>query len=309
MQDQEDVLSLRGDYMADGKTVKIIVAAHKAFRMPQDEMYLPLHVGAEGKKDQNGQPLDIGFVRDNTGDNISLKNPGYCELTGLYWAWKNLDAEYIGLAHYRRHFSLHRTRDPFDGVLKYSELVPLLRRKRVIVPKKRRYYIESLYNHYKHTHYISQLDETRRIIEEKYPDYLPSFDRVVRRTWGHMFNMMIMERGLVDEYCRWLFDILFELEKRVKAGMVEMPPLSSFQARFYGRISEIIFNVWLDDCLRTGKLSKKDIYEIPCRFMEKENWFRKVWGFLKAKFFGVRYEVLDASHALPEPMNDGEKIN
>ena len=309
MQDQEEVLSLRGDYMADGKTVKIIVAAHKAFRMPQDEMYLPLHVGAEGKKDQNGQPLDIGFVRDNTGDNISLKNPGYCELTGLYWAWKNLDADYIGLAHYRRHFSLHRTRDPFDGVLKYSELVPLLRRKRVIVPKKRRYYIESLYNHYKHTHYISQLDETRRIIEEKYPDYLPSFDRVVRRTWGHMFNMMIMERGLVDEYCRWLFDILFELEKRVKAGMVEMPPLSSFQARFYGRISEIIFNVWLDDCLRTGKLSKKDIYEIPCRFMEKENWFRKVWGFLKAKFFGVRYEVLDASHALPEPMNDGEKIN
>ena len=295
--------------MADGKTVKIIVAAHKAFRMPQDAMYLPLHVGAEGKKDQNGQPLDIGFVRDNTGDNISLKNPGYCELTGLYWAWKNLDADYIGLAHYRRHFSLHRTRDPFDGVLKYSELVPLLRRKRVIVPKKRRYYIESLYNHYKHTHYISQLDETRRIIEEKYPDYLPSFDRVVRRTWGHMFNMMIMERGLVDEYCRWLFDILFELEKRVKAGMVEMPPLSSFQARFYGRISEIIFNVWLDDCLRTGKLSKKDIYEIPCRFMEKENWFRKVWGFLKAKFFGVRYEVLDASHALPEPMNDGEKIN
>ena len=295
--------------MADGKTVKIIVAAHKAFRMPQDEMYLPLHVGAEGKKDQNGQPLDIGFVRDNTGDNISLKNPGYCELTGLYWAWKNLDADYIGLAHYRRHFSLHRTRDPFDGVLKYSELVPLLRRKRVIVPNKRRYYIESLYNHYKHTHYISQLDETRRIIEEKYPDYLPSFDRVVRRTWGHMFNMMIMERGLVDEYCRWLFDILFELEKRVKAGMVEMPPLSSFQARFYGRISEIIFNVWLDDCLRTGKLSKKDIYEIPCRFMEKENWFRKVWGFLKAKFFGVRYEVLDASHALPEPMNDGEKIN
>ena len=295
--------------MADGKTVKIIVAAHKAFRMPQDEMYLPLHVGAEGKKDQNGQPLDIGFVRDNTGDNISLKNPGYCELTGLYWAWKNLDADYIGLAHYRRHFSLHRTRDPFDGVLKYSELVPLLRRKRVIVPKKRRYYIESLYNHYKHTHYISQLDETRRIIEEKYPDYLPSFDRGVRRTWGHMFNMMIMERGLVDEYCRWLFDILFELEKRVKAGMVEMPPLSSFQARFYGRISEIIFNVWLDDCLRTGKLSKKDIYEIPCRFMEKENWFRKVWGFLKAKFFGVRYEVLDASHALPEPMNDGEKIN
>ena len=130
--------------MADGKNVKIIVAAHKAFRMPDDDMYLPVHVGAEGKTDADGQPLDIGFVKDNMGDNISLKNPGYCELTGLYWAWKNLDADYIGLAHYRRHFSLHKTREPFDGVLKYSELEPILQTKKVIVPKKRRYYIESL---------------------------------------------------------------------------------------------------------------------------------------------------------------------
>ena len=276
--------------MAEGKTVKIIVAAHKAFRMPEDEMYLPLHVGAEGKTSEDGQPLDIGFAKDNTGDNISLKNSGYCELTGLYWAWKNLREDYIGLAHYRRHFSLHNTSDPFDGVLKYSELAPMLGSIRVFLPKKRRYYIENLYNHYKHTHYISQLDETRAIIAEKYPDYLPSFDRVVKRTWGYMFNMMIMERGLVNEYCAWLFDILFELESRVDSGKVNMPELTPFQARFYGRISEIIFNVWLDHSLRTGVITKKDIHEIPCRFMEKVDWFKKIRGFLKAKFFGVRYE-------------------
>ena len=66
--------------------------------MPKDEMYLPVHVGAEGKD-------DIGYQKDNTRDNISVKNPFFCELTGLYWAWKNLDADYIGLAHYRRHFT------------------------------------------------------------------------------------------------------------------------------------------------------------------------------------------------------------
>lgn len=290
-----DTPGLRGENMADGKTVKIIVAAHKAFRMPDDEMYVPLHVGAEGKTDENGQPLDIGFIKDNTGDNISLKNPGYCELTGLYWAWKNMYADYIGLAHYRRHFSLRKTRDPFDGVLKFAELEPMLESKKVIVPEKRKYYIESLYNHYKHTHYISQLDETRSIIAEKYPEYLPSFDKVVKRRWGYMFNMMIMERGLADEYCSWLFDILFELEKRVNEGRVEMPELSTFQARFYGRVSEIIFNVWLKHSLDTGKLSPKEIAEIPCRFMEKENWLKKGWGFLMAKFFGRRYEVRDAS--------------
>ena len=85
--------------------IKIIVAAHKKYWMPDDDMYLPLHVGAEGKTDENGQPLDLGYTKDNTGDNISSKNANYCELTGMYWAWKNLDADYIGLAHYRRHFS------------------------------------------------------------------------------------------------------------------------------------------------------------------------------------------------------------
>lgn len=57
--------------------------------MPKDEMYLPLHVGAEGKFDASGKPLDLGYTKDNTGENISEKNSYFCELTGLYWAWKN----------------------------------------------------------------------------------------------------------------------------------------------------------------------------------------------------------------------------
>ena len=277
--------------MTEGRTVKIIVASHKAFRMPDDEMYIPLHVGVDSNRDESGRTQDFGFAKDNTGDHISARNPGYCELTGLYWAWKNLRADYIGLVHYRRHFTLHRTRDPFDGVMKYSELEPMLGRYRLFVPKKRRYYIDTLYNHYKYTHYISQLDETRTIIGEKYPDYLPSFDRVVNRTGGYMVNMMIMESGLLGEYCTWLFDVLFELERRVKDGRVSMPPLSTFQARFYGRVSEIIFNVWLDYQIRTDRIDKKEIHELPCRFMENEHMVRKAIALIMAKFFGRRYDT------------------
>ena len=87
-------------------SVKVIIAAHKKYQMPHDDMYIPLHVGAEGKLDQDGKKLDLGYVKDNTGDNISKLNPSFCELTGLYWAWKNIDADYIGLAHYRRHFCI-----------------------------------------------------------------------------------------------------------------------------------------------------------------------------------------------------------
>ena len=66
--------------------VQIVVATHKKYKMPQDDMYLPLHVGAEDKIDKDGNPLDFGYQKDNTGDNISHLNPSYCELTGLYWA-------------------------------------------------------------------------------------------------------------------------------------------------------------------------------------------------------------------------------
>ena len=78
--------------------IKILVAAHKQYWMPEDSVYLPLHVGAEGK-------ADLGYTKDNMGDNISAKNPNFCELTGLYWAWKNLEADYVGLVHYRRYFT------------------------------------------------------------------------------------------------------------------------------------------------------------------------------------------------------------
>ena len=82
--------------------IKIIIATHKKYWMPQDDMYLPIHVGAEGKT------LDLGYQKDNVGENISKKNANYCELTGLYWVWKNLDADFMGLAHYRRHYWLNK---------------------------------------------------------------------------------------------------------------------------------------------------------------------------------------------------------
>ena len=267
------------------KTVTIIVAAHKAYPMPADGMYLPLHVGAEGKTDASGKPLDLGFAKDNTGENISALNPSFCELTGLYWAWKHLDADWIGLAHYRRHFSLRRGGDDlFDRVLTEQELLPLLEDARVIVPKKRRYYIETLYSHYAHTHYADQLDTTREIIAERCPDYLESFDAVVNRTWGYMFNMMILPRELLSEYCAWLFDILFELQNRM-AGV----ELDAFQARFYGRVSEIIFNVWLDRQLRSGAIAPDQVRELPCLHMEPVNWWKKGTAFLKAKFIHQKY--------------------
>jgi len=261
------------------KSVTVIIAAHKKYRMPTDKMYLPVHVGAKGKDSIEN------YQRDDEGENISDFNPCFCELTGLYWAWKNLDTDYIGLAHYRRHFSFHpHTKVLWDAVLKESEIDGDIGRVKVFVPKKRWYYIETLYSHYAHTHHIFQLDETRRIIEEQCPEYLGSFDKAVKQRWGYMFNMMIMERGLFNDYCSWLFDILFELKRRL--GEEGLTP---FHSRYYGRISEIIFNVWLLEQQKVGKIKSSEIKEVPFIHMEKINWWKKGGAFLKAKFMGKKY--------------------
>ena len=269
----------------DMYSVKIVIATHKKYRMPTDLMYLPLHVGAEGKKNGDGKDLDLGYTKDNTGDNISNLNASFCELTGLYWAWKNLDTDYIGLAHYRRHFALKRMGNLWDRVLTYEQLKPYLGKVKIFTPNKRRYYIETLYSHYAHTHYSNQLDMTRQVIRERYPDYVDSYDRVLKRSYAYMFNMMIMEKKLLDDYCSWLFDILFEVGKRID-GL----ELSAFQGRYFGRISEIIFNVWLDFKIVSGEIDKTQLMEIPCIHMEKINWWKKGTAFLKAKYFRKKYE-------------------
>lgn len=265
------------------KNVKIIIATHKLYWMPEDKVYLPLHVGAEGKIDESGKTLDLGYVKDNVGDNISTKNPYYCELTGLYWAWKNLDCEYLGLVHYRRHFSNKNKIQLWmngkeQSVITGKELDKFLDNYEGIVPKKRRYYIESLYSHYAHTHYEEHLIKTREIIEKIYPEYVSTFDKVMKQTYGYMFNMFIMKKSIADEYCEWLFRVLGQLEKRI-----DYRQYNAFQARLFGRVSELLFNVWLEQ-------NKIEVKELNTIHMEKINWFIKGKAFLKAKFRNRKFE-------------------
>lgn len=257
------------------KDVKIIVATHKRYIMPEDSIYLPVQAGREGREDLRYQP-------DNTGDNISSKNPFYSELTALYWAWKNLDSDYIGLAHYRRLFSMKRKmfgspESKVNYAINGEQLDKLFDETDIILPKKRYYFIENLYSHYKHTMYIEPLDETRKIIEEKYPNYLKEFDKLQKRTSAHIFNMFIMKKEFLNQYCTWLFDILFELEKRIDINQYD-----EFHSRFFGRVSELLLDVWL----KTNNLTYK---EVNFMYIEKVNWPKKITFFLKAKFIGKKY--------------------
>ncbi|MGN0361336.1 MAG: DUF4422 domain-containing protein [Bilifractor sp.] len=267
----------------NNKKIRLLIACHKKCEVPSDPVYLPLHVGAEGKE-------SFGFTGDNTGDNISTKNPVYCELTGLYWAWKNLDCDYLGLVHYRRYFTLKSKREQkklglLQSVLTGDELRGLLVKYRVLVPKRRHYYIETVYSHYAHTFDGSQLDHTREILVRMYPDYVSEFDRFMKQTSAYIFNMFVMPKDLADAYFAWLFSILSELEK-----VVDTSGMTPFDARYAGRVSERLFNVWLMHQVDTGGIQKGEIGEVPYLYLGKIDWKRKITGFLGAKFLHRKYE-------------------
>lgn len=251
-------------------TVKVIVAAHKPYEMPSDKMYFPVHVGAYGKK-------SIGYQRDDEGENISSLNPYFCELTGLYWAWKNLVEDYIGLVHYRRLFTMN------GHILTESDIRPYLGKIKVFTPTKRKYYIETLKSHYDHTHYPEHLDVTKSVVKKLYPEYLDAYEKAISRRWGYMFNMMIMKKELLNDYCTCLFNILNEVFKQI-----DTTDYQAFTKRYVGRMSEILFNVWLEKKISTGELKSSELKELKCNV--EENWMVKISAFLKAKFFGKKYE-------------------
>lgn len=250
--------------------IKIIVATHKEYRMPQDKMYLPVHAGRAVSINNLSN-----YAGDDTGENISAKNKNYCELTCLYWAWKNLQADYIGLSHYRRHFSMNSKKDKWQRIASGEYIEKLLESYDVILPKKRNYFIETTYQQYIHAHNKQDLDKTEEILEEFYPQYISEYKNVMDSTKGHRFNMMIMKKDIFDSYCEWLFDILFKLEERLDISVY-----TDNDKRVFGFVSERLLDVWIET---QQKETNFKYTELPVVNMEKQNWLKKGTNFIKRK--------------------------
>ena len=199
----------------------VAVATHKPYKMPDEPIYLPLHVGAELHPD--ALPDMQG---GNTRDNSSALNASYSELIGLYWLWKNCDAQYKSLVHYRRLLGSadkaeQHQKDPYEKLVDGPELLSFLSDKDVVLAKQRNYYIETVYGHYSHTLDGSQLDKMRGILSECCPKYLPAWDNLMKSTCVHVFNMFVMPASMFDAYCAWLFPLLDELGQRIDTSEMD----------------------------------------------------------------------------------------
>lgn len=214
--------------------MKIYVVSHKKAKLPKEDIYRQIFVG----KQRNG---DSKLLTDAVGDNISAKNPYYCELTALYWIWKNGSDDIEGLVHYRRYFFRNKFSKSFNNLLRKKDIEREVANNKVILPEKRYIKNANVKEHYSRHHNESDLIICRNIIKEKYPEYLQSFDTVMERRFIYPYNMIIAKKDLIDHYSEWLFDILFEAEKRI-----DLSEYDDYNKRVFGFLSERLLNVWIE---------------------------------------------------------------
>lgn len=214
--------------------VKLFVVSHKKFKCPQNNIYKAILVGNK----------DFEFpdsFRDDTNINIAHKNSNYCELTALYWIWKNISSDILGICHYRRYFSKSKCSKEEKFFLNEEDILGAFKEYDIIMPEPNRWSVsvsEMYYNYGEGKK--KDLDLLREIIKETEIQYLDDFDKIMSSNSASYRNMFITKQNLFNEYCEWLFSILENLEKRV-----DLTGYTKEEARIYGYLSEILLNVWV----------------------------------------------------------------
>jgi hypothetical protein len=222
--------------------VKILVACHKpSTTIRQDDIFMPIQVG----KDLHPE-IDLGFQCDNTGENISRKNASYCELTALYWAWKNLkNVDYSGLCHYRRYFDFktiggrmrYITGEEFEHCKDIDLPQDILSPDKVILQPFASLQTDVWHNFQK-TVLAQDMYILYKVIEKYTPDYLPTFERYMLGNRKAACNMFVMPWGEFDKYCQWLFRVLALCEERIKES-----PYISYK-RVFGYFGESLLPIY-----------------------------------------------------------------
>lgn len=197
--------------------IKILVACHKPASVYQDEVYTPIQVGKALHPDVN-----LGYMTDATGDNISKENAFYCELTAIYWAWKNLDCEYVGLQHYRRYFDFIFNNDNVDEMFCDCD----------VVLGKPLHLGQSVFDFWKGQLVPEDVHVALKLLESMYPDDYAKGYKFFANTLFYPCNMFVCRKQVMDKFAAWEFPYLKKLKEVIRLSDY------SRERRFLGFIGE-----------------------------------------------------------------------
>lgn len=246
--------------------MKIYVVTHENINLTLPADYELFQVGAA---------VNGAFCEHNDAvgeDNISAKNPNYCELTAAYWIWKNdHENDIVGLMHYRRFLTNYRFAKLNKDLAKYlvsvSEIKTLLESHDYIStplfknkPNVKRVLLDTVRE--------EDFVLLRQTIEKIFPEYIETFDKVFRGRFTYFCNIFITRKSEWDKYYSWLFTIFDEMEKHV-----DMTGYSKQEQRLYGYLSERLFTVYV-------QANNKNVKSLHALFPKKP-FFTRVCNKLK----------------------------
>jgi hypothetical protein len=256
--------------------IKLFICCHKPYSFPKSNVIIPVYVGKAITK-QN-----LGFIGDDTGDNISQKNPYFSELTATYWVWKNIEADVVGIFHYRRFLNLKTLDTKFHKItplfascygVTQENISSLLSEYDVILPfmLDKRKDGKSVYDVYKQDHIQRDMDLVLEIIKKKYHKMSKIADEMINySTQIYACNIIIAKKSLFDKYATWLFDILFEVEKNIQKDVLTR---NKYQKRVYGFLSERMTRIFIEYEKQNDGIKIK---EVPMMYEEnnKIKWLK-----------------------------------
>jgi len=243
---------------------QIFVCYHKPSEMLKSRCICPIHVG----RGSCSTPLE-DMIGDDTGKNISERNENFCELTALYWAWQNVDADYYGLMHYRRVFDFtgkYQQAECYslspaeqkdlglhdDTILSSLDSIDVLLPKVVNLPRTLK--CNSVWENYSQEHLEEDLHLLRTAVQSEAPQTLEDFDAVFSGDRAYFYNMFVMRKELFHSYANWLFSILFEVESRIDLSHRDV-----YQQRMFGFMAERLLSVYIHHCQRVQTLRIKEL--------------------------------------------------
>lgn len=187
----------------------------------------PIQVGAANTE------AKIAELADDWGENISLKNVNYSELTGLYWIWKNKltvtgiagseKMQYYGFAQYRRMLDISE-----DDLLRLVD-----NEVDVLLPYPMPYE-PNIHRH--HERYLKEVDWDALLtaLSELQPEYAYVFSSILQQRYMYNYNVILAKKAVLREYCEWLFPILERTEE------LSVPQGSKRADRYIGYIGETL---------------------------------------------------------------------
>lgn len=239
------------------KNIQMFMCCHSAYEIVPP-MCRPIQCGAALN------PPISGALPDNVGDNISIKNREYCELTAHYFAWKNVSADYYGFCHYRRFFCVDDSiKRPYVALKSFpdSNLLgnedqwrQIISKYDIIVPRSEDMGL-SVQEHYNTSknHFAEDLQMFIGILKSVAPYLSQAADRYLSQNRQYFCNMFIMNRTYFNQYCEILFPALEKFDQRKTLH-------GNFQSdRTDGYLGEIFTGIYITYCMENGV----EIKQIP----------------------------------------------